>query len=112
MAKPLQELQELLLLVLEPAERLRTIFVEGVIAARWLPPAARAVPTASRPAHIRKSVPFPATHASAPDEKDQEGQAQRPEQDEGDDQESDPGGFPEVVDFCCDFRHVSRPCKC
>ncbi len=107
-AQALQELLELALLVLEPAQGLLAVIVEGAIAARprRLPPGACAA------AHLLNStlpaghVAVPrATHPSAPDNEGQKGKTHRPPEREAQDHQRDPGWFSQVIELCND-RHL------
>jgi hypothetical protein len=112
LAQPIEELPELALLFLEPAQRVRAIFVEGVVAGRLRPAAAPAatrgaLPTAARLVHAVE-IPFPTAHASAPDEIGQDPKSDWPEEDEAEDRHTDPGGLPDVVELRGNI-HVDRP---
>src|SRR5687767_9848259 len=96
LAQAVEEIAELLLLFLEALQRLGAVFVEGGIAARAAP---RAAPPLIHPAFLL-AVPAAATsasHASTPYQVSQEREADRPRDDEGQNQQGDPGRLAHIV---------------
>src|SRR5690606_41081084 len=99
-AQPLQELLELALLVLEPAQRLGAVFVERRVAARRRLPEAVTARAFAHPVHLRlhplhlvlpalRAAIASASHRSAPYHERQCREAERPPQHEGNDDDRD-----------------------
>src|SRR5438132_3281320 len=124
-AQPVQELEEIALLVFEPPQCLGAIFVEGAVAARrplTRRPLVRTTPPAGAAAHLLHAllhalhasppaaVPAmcPASHATTPYQISENHQPGGPEQDEADDHQPDPGRFTDVVQTPRD-RHGRSP---
>src|SRR5215470_16033895 len=101
--QPVEKLPELALLLFEAPQRLGPILVEGVIAARWLlPPPLCRLPQAIRamPAADVSLLPTTyASHASAPYEKGQDRETQRPRPDKGHDHERNPRSHAPLIKF-------------
>src|SRR4029079_15858893 len=109
-----EELLELALLVLEPLQRLGAVLIEGDIAARPITP--RWGPALRVLAPVVVVVPAPgampaapshASDASTPDQEEQGGKADGPEQNEGQHHQRDPRRFAELVDFPDHSAHLN-----
>src|SRR5579885_1324531 len=111
-AQAIEEVAELALLVLEPAQGLGAIFVEGPIAARGIMrPRRAAAHLRAHPVHLAlhalhlvlpavvAAVVITASHASAPYREGEDCETQRPEGPEAEDDQRDPGGFAEFVEL-------------
>src|SRR5262249_32638437 len=121
-AQLVEEFAELALLLVEPAQRLLAILVECHVAAAAVAPTTAAIAPfalpgtpflagfATRLAAVR-AVPLAVTamprakHASTPFQVEEKGEADRPEHDEADDQQRDPGGPRDVVQSFHQARH-------
>src|SRR5258705_7593580 len=101
-----KEFVKLLLFLFEAPQRISPIFVEGIVAARpWLPPRARVTRCAGSIGPTVHCASFPTSHASAPYQEGQKPKSEHPVDEEGQDQQGDPGGLSPFVEFCND-RHV------
>src|SRR5262252_2301932 len=105
-AQALEEFAEFALLVLEPAQRLAAVLVEGAVAARRRPAVAMAVTVSvhlgTQAVHLRLhavlplvvATSTPATHFPAPDRDTEDDETDRPPEDEAEDHQNDPAGVP------------------
>src|SRR5579862_1648419 len=108
-AQSVEKRQELALLVFQAPQRLLAVIVERAIAAGgrlpWPPPPLsmplHAVHPPLHAVHVplpaRLPVLYPASHATTPDQIAEDDKAQRPEHNEADDHQRDPGGLADVV---------------
>src|SRR5580693_3909793 len=121
-AQPIEEVAELALLLVELAQGLLAVLVDGDVATALMAPAMTAAPGAEFVARVTASgaavgsrpmavaaVPR-AKHASTPFQIDEKGQADRPEHDEAHDHQGDPGGPGNVVQSFHQARHGGLPC--
>src|SRR5690349_16611365 len=105
-AQLVEELAEFALILLEAAQGLLAIFVEGDVAARGVatPAVLPGLVLVAR-AHAVRDVPtagvavLPATHAPTSFHVEEDGQPDRPEEDEAGDHQGDPGGLAPIVEF-------------
>ena len=109
MAQAIQEILEFDLLLLEPAQGLHTVFVEGAVAARGRAETAEAETAAfhavAHPLHlvlhslhlVFKAVRTPATHFPAPKCEEEKCEANRPPEDETQHGQDDPAGMPRRI---------------
>src|SRR5207344_2494985 len=106
-AQALEEVAELALLLLEPAQRVGAVFVERAVAARaraGVTPRAlpEAVHLGAHPVHLLLHPVLPAvvaasaptTHLSAPDRDAEDDETERPPEDEPEDHRDDPHRVP------------------
>src|SRR5713101_7511198 len=126
-AQAVEEAQEIPLLLLEPAQGVGAVLVEGAVAARRFapfaaePPSRRLADALIVPAAM--AAMLPATHPSAPYEKGQDRKAHRPEEDKAQDHQGDPGGLADLVQSRRDtqfllldvnviYIHINGPGRC
>src|SRR6476661_5194135 len=116
-SQSLKELAKFALLVLEAAHRLGPVLVERMVAARGGSPpaaatAAEAIHLVAHAIHLVlqahhlvlpvRTVPTTA-HTSAPDQKSQHPEPQRPPHHEAEDEQHDPGRTAQLIELCCDW---------
>src|SRR5215207_3922819 len=110
LAQALEKFGKFLLLLLEPAQRVGTIFIKGVIAGRRRH-AERSLPSAcmafSLPCEILAGM-SPKSHSSAPYQIDQNSEAKGPKDDETCDHHRDPGRLAVIVQLCCNLHARSQ----
>src|SRR5262245_55238773 len=105
LAEPLKKFAEFLLLFLQAAQCFSTILVERPVAARWRV-VKSSVPAATSVASSLTSLAgkgpasiFPECHASTPYEIKQDCEARRPEEDETNDHQRNPGWFAQIINL-------------
>src|SRR5690242_18775857 len=108
-----EEIAELALFLLESAQRVRAVLVEGTIAARarLAPPVGartRALGALGLIMPAAEAAIFPATHSSAPYGEHQDRKTNRPPEDEAEDHQRDPGGVSQFVEFRSDGHERPR----
>src|SRR6185295_826057 len=114
----------LLLLLFKPTQRLAAVFIKGAVAARGgAPPAEPTAVARGALAHTVHSVlhprhlvlpavvagVVPTSHASAPYQEGQDGEAERPKHDETQDHQGDPRRLAQFVQFFRDQHDRSSP---